>query len=175
MLRDFDYIDLGRIRMPSYTVPVTIKSLVFSEDAQRRPPARSASITMTITIMVMPMLTAHDHLAIIITATITTMATVTFAMWCTDHAAAGHRSCSLPRLTARKRAGGRWVTHGAPLFGVPARYTLPASGGGDAWHQALSEDDYATAGSLTMTEAVGRLGTLPHAEPRAGDSIPAGS
>jgi ethanolamine utilization protein EutA len=24
MLRDFDYIDLGRIRMPSYTVPVTI-------------------------------------------------------------------------------------------------------------------------------------------------------
>ena len=34
MLRDFDYIDLGRIRMPSYTVPVTIKSLVFSEDVQ---------------------------------------------------------------------------------------------------------------------------------------------
>jgi ethanolamine utilization protein EutA len=32
VLRDFDYIDLGRIRMPSYTVPVTIKSLVFSED-----------------------------------------------------------------------------------------------------------------------------------------------
>ena len=31
-LWDFDYIDLGRIRMPSYTVPVTIKSLVFSED-----------------------------------------------------------------------------------------------------------------------------------------------
>src|SRR6201993_4792356 len=34
MLRDFDYIDLGRIRMPSYTVPVTIKSLVFSENPQ---------------------------------------------------------------------------------------------------------------------------------------------
>ena len=32
MLWDFDYIDLGRIRMPSYTVPVTIKSLVFNED-----------------------------------------------------------------------------------------------------------------------------------------------
>jgi ethanolamine utilization protein EutA len=32
VLWDFDYIDLGRIRMPSYTVPVTIKSLVFSED-----------------------------------------------------------------------------------------------------------------------------------------------
>src|SRR5207245_10462899 len=34
MLRDFDYIVLGRIRMPSYTVPVTIKSLVFSEGPQ---------------------------------------------------------------------------------------------------------------------------------------------
>ena len=32
MLMDFDYIDLGRVRIPSYTVPVTIKSLVFSED-----------------------------------------------------------------------------------------------------------------------------------------------
>jgi len=31
-LWDFDYIDLGRIRMPSQTVPVTIKSLVFSAD-----------------------------------------------------------------------------------------------------------------------------------------------
>jgi ethanolamine utilization protein EutA len=31
-LWDFDYIDLGRIRVPSQTVPVTIKSLVFSED-----------------------------------------------------------------------------------------------------------------------------------------------
>ncbi len=28
----FDYIDLGRIRMPSFTVPVTVKSLVFNED-----------------------------------------------------------------------------------------------------------------------------------------------
>ena len=28
----FDFIDLGRIRMPSYTVPVTVKSLVFNED-----------------------------------------------------------------------------------------------------------------------------------------------
>ncbi len=32
MLMDFDYIDLGKVRIPSYTVPVTIKSLVFSED-----------------------------------------------------------------------------------------------------------------------------------------------
>jgi ethanolamine utilization protein EutA len=40
MLRDFDYIDLGRIRMPSYTVPVTIKSLVFSEDPQGGRPAQ---------------------------------------------------------------------------------------------------------------------------------------
>ncbi|HKC55206.1 MAG TPA: ethanolamine ammonia-lyase reactivating factor EutA, partial [Vicinamibacterales bacterium] len=31
-LWDFDYIDLGRLRMPSFTVPVTIKSLVFSQD-----------------------------------------------------------------------------------------------------------------------------------------------
>jgi ethanolamine utilization protein EutA len=31
-LWDFDYIDLGRLRLPSMTVPVTIKSLVFSED-----------------------------------------------------------------------------------------------------------------------------------------------
>jgi ethanolamine utilization protein EutA len=28
----FDFIDLGRIRVPSLTVPVTVKSLVFSED-----------------------------------------------------------------------------------------------------------------------------------------------
>ena len=35
VLWDFDYIDLGRIRMPSQTVPVTIKSLVFSEDPRR--------------------------------------------------------------------------------------------------------------------------------------------
>jgi ethanolamine utilization protein EutA len=29
-LRDFDFVDLGRLRQPSNTVPVTIKSLVFS-------------------------------------------------------------------------------------------------------------------------------------------------
>ena len=34
-LMDFDYIDLGRVRVPSYTVPVTIKSLVFSDDPKR--------------------------------------------------------------------------------------------------------------------------------------------
>jgi ethanolamine utilization protein EutA len=39
-LWDFDYIDLGRVRMPSHTVPVTIKSLVFSEDP-RGPRARA--------------------------------------------------------------------------------------------------------------------------------------
>jgi ethanolamine utilization protein EutA len=39
-LWDFDYVDLGRVRMPSHTVPVTIKSLVFSEDP-RGPKARS--------------------------------------------------------------------------------------------------------------------------------------
>ncbi|HZR68048.1 MAG TPA: ethanolamine ammonia-lyase reactivating factor EutA [Burkholderiales bacterium] len=31
-LWDFDYIDLGRIRLPSNTVPVTVKSLVFKAD-----------------------------------------------------------------------------------------------------------------------------------------------
>ena len=31
-LRDFDYIDIGRVRHPSNTVPVTIKSLVFGAD-----------------------------------------------------------------------------------------------------------------------------------------------
>jgi ethanolamine utilization protein EutA len=39
-LWDFDYIDLGRVRMPSHTVPVTIKSLVFSEDP-RGPKSRA--------------------------------------------------------------------------------------------------------------------------------------
>lgn len=31
-LRDFDFIDLGKIRLPSFTVPVTVKSLLFSDD-----------------------------------------------------------------------------------------------------------------------------------------------
>ncbi len=31
-LRDFDYIDIGRVRHPSRTVPVTIKSLLFTND-----------------------------------------------------------------------------------------------------------------------------------------------
>ena len=43
-LRDFDYIDIGRVRHPSRTVPVTIKSLVFDEDPRhsqvRSSPAR---------------------------------------------------------------------------------------------------------------------------------------
>jgi len=32
VLWDFDFIDLGKIRLPSHTVPVTVKSLVFNED-----------------------------------------------------------------------------------------------------------------------------------------------
>jgi ethanolamine utilization protein EutA len=40
VLWDFDYIDLGRIRMPSYTVPVTIKSLLFSDDPRGPKPQR---------------------------------------------------------------------------------------------------------------------------------------
>ena len=35
VLRDFDYVDIGRIRMPSHTVPVTIKSLVFGSAKAR--------------------------------------------------------------------------------------------------------------------------------------------
>jgi ethanolamine utilization protein EutA len=34
-LDDFDYIDVGRVRHPSNTVPVTIKSLVFQADPRR--------------------------------------------------------------------------------------------------------------------------------------------
>ena len=79
MLRDFDYIDLGRIRMPSYTVPVTIKSLVFSEDAQGGRPAQRIHHH------------EHDHdhghgtairtgIITIIMATITAMITVTATM-----------------------------------------------------------------------------------------------
>ena len=31
VLHEFDFVDLGRIRMPSFTVPITIKSLVFKD------------------------------------------------------------------------------------------------------------------------------------------------
>ena len=37
VLSDFDYIDIGRIRMPSHTVPVTVKSLVFNEGPRGAP------------------------------------------------------------------------------------------------------------------------------------------
>jgi ethanolamine utilization protein EutA len=36
VLVDFNYIDLGRIRLPSHTVPVTVKSLVFNDLPQDR-------------------------------------------------------------------------------------------------------------------------------------------
>ena len=36
VLVDFDYIDLGKIRLPSRTVPVTVKSLVFNDLPQGR-------------------------------------------------------------------------------------------------------------------------------------------
>ncbi|HKS99103.1 MAG TPA: ethanolamine ammonia-lyase reactivating factor EutA [Rugosimonospora sp.] len=38
-LRDFDYIDIGRVRYPSNTVPVTIKSLVFPDGPRPDAPA----------------------------------------------------------------------------------------------------------------------------------------
>jgi ethanolamine utilization protein EutA len=37
VLVDFNYIDLGRIRLPSHTVPVTVKSLVFNDVPQGQP------------------------------------------------------------------------------------------------------------------------------------------
>jgi ethanolamine utilization protein EutA len=39
VLWDFDYIDIGRLRLPSNTVPVTVKSLVFSDDPRPAPGA----------------------------------------------------------------------------------------------------------------------------------------
>lgn len=33
-LRNFDFVDLGKIRLPSFTVPVTVKSLLFKENLQ---------------------------------------------------------------------------------------------------------------------------------------------
>lgn len=33
-LADFDFVDLGRVRLPSETVPITIKSLVFRDDPE---------------------------------------------------------------------------------------------------------------------------------------------
>jgi ethanolamine utilization protein EutA (predicted chaperonin) len=36
MLVDFDYVDLGRIRLPSYTLPVTVKSLLFNDMSTSR-------------------------------------------------------------------------------------------------------------------------------------------
>ena len=62
VLWDFDYIDLGRIRLPSMTVPVTIKSLVFSEDP-RLPRGQAQNAIM------------HDHDHSIITGMTTTPST----------------------------------------------------------------------------------------------------
>ena len=40
VLVDFNYIDLGRIRLPSHTVPVTVKSLVFNDVPPGQPVPR---------------------------------------------------------------------------------------------------------------------------------------
>ncbi|MDE2050069.1 MAG: ethanolamine ammonia-lyase reactivating factor EutA [Gammaproteobacteria bacterium] len=42
MLVDFDYVDLGRIRLPSYTLPVTVKSLLFNDMSTARIQGRTA-------------------------------------------------------------------------------------------------------------------------------------
>ncbi len=52
-LRDFDYIDLGKIRLPSFTVPVTVKSLLFQDDP--RGPRRQERIQFV------PHARCHDH------------------------------------------------------------------------------------------------------------------
>lgn len=36
-LRDFDYVDIGRVRHPSRTVPVSVKSLLFTDDPRDAP------------------------------------------------------------------------------------------------------------------------------------------
>jgi ethanolamine utilization protein EutA len=45
----FDFVDLGRIRMPSMTVPVTIKSLVFSEDPRAHGKSEPAGVQPAVT------------------------------------------------------------------------------------------------------------------------------
>jgi ethanolamine utilization protein EutA len=42
ILRDFDYVDLGKVRLPSFTVPVTVKSLLFRDDP--RPSGRQERV-----------------------------------------------------------------------------------------------------------------------------------
>ena len=67
VLWDFDYIDLGRIRLPSMTVPVTIKSLVFSEDPRRaaRQGARASPSSRT------TIITTGTHTTTKVTITVT--------------------------------------------------------------------------------------------------------
>ena len=77
VLWDFDYIDLGRIRMPSYTVPVTIKSLVFNEDPRGPRPRQRLhhhehdhDMNMVITTMTMIMTTIMPTTSTMIMSTI---------------------------------------------------------------------------------------------------------
>lgn len=58
-LRDFDYIDLGKIRLPSYTVPVTVKSLLFQDDP--RGPRRQERIQFQPPSAVHTHSHSHDH------------------------------------------------------------------------------------------------------------------
>ncbi len=68
VLVDFNYIDLGRIRLPSHTVPVTVKSLVFNELSPARQPRATtvmapagAGCSATPTATVMVTATAPDN------------------------------------------------------------------------------------------------------------------
>ena len=49
-LADFDFVDLGRMRLPSETVPVTIKTLVFRDDPvqKKKPRGRSGTRARTV-------------------------------------------------------------------------------------------------------------------------------
>ena len=58
-LRDFDYIDLGKIRLPSFTVPVTVKSLLFNEDP--RGPRRHERIHFDAPDQVVARAHSHGH------------------------------------------------------------------------------------------------------------------
>ena len=43
VLRDFDFVDIGRLRLPSFTVPVTIKSLLFGAGCAKSPNGSATS------------------------------------------------------------------------------------------------------------------------------------
>ena len=138
VLRDFDYIDLGRIRMPSYTVPVTIKSLLFSEDPRRgRPHQRihhhehghhhdhdhghgHASRIITIMTIIMIM--------VIIITIMVTITNMTSAMC--GSVRRTRRELGVPPPPLRGR-GGEGGSNKLRCLWSPPSLSLPRKGGGD--------------------------------------------